>query len=76
MEGLPGSVVLPVPEVVMYQRPGRQIVRQIAPGAAVFSDVEQSVDNFAPFMFCGTPACFGSGDKRLDKLSLGIGQVR
>lgn len=72
MKGLPGFIALPVPETVVYQRLGRQVMRWIAPVAAIFGDVEQGVDDFAPLMFSESSAHSGSGDTRLDKLLLNI----
>ena len=75
MDALPGAVLLPVPEVVVDQRPGRQVVGQVTPGAAVPGQVKQSIDDLAPLVLGRASALLSGGDQRLKFVPLVIGQV-
>src|SRR5262249_31208929 len=58
IDPLPGAVRAPFPEVVIHAIPGREVVRQGAPGAAFPGMIEQRVDDF-PKVYLTRPT--GSG---------------
>src|SRR5919112_5185596 len=55
----PGAIYAPSPEVTVDGLPGREVVRQQAPGTAAMHDVEDGVDDLAEGVHPGSPGSFG-----------------
>src|SRR5262249_35280928 len=72
---LPGAVALPAPEVGVDGLPGRQVVRQQAPGPAGAQEVADAVDDLADVDAAGATTRLGGGDHRRQHSPLGVGQV-
>ena len=62
-------------EVVVDALPGREVVGQGAPGAALAGDVEQGVEDAAHGVFAGPAAGPDVGDQLLEDGPLLVGQV-
>src|SRR5919202_1755471 len=67
VQSLPGTIQTPLPEVVEYGLPGWELVREHAPLAAGFRDVEDGVEHRTRAVHTGTPAPFGGREVRLQK---------
>jgi len=76
-DGFQRAVRGPLDEVVVPGGARRQIVRQVAPGAARLLEVQECVHDLAQWDGCGAPwtARFAFPQQRLQQRPLGVGQV-
>ena len=75
VNSLPDAVVFPVPEVIVRQAPGWQVMGQGSPRVAVAGDIEDGVDDPAPCIVGRSTVWFGGRYEWFQHLPLRIAQV-
>src|SRR5262249_18698278 len=75
MDPLPGAVLAPQPEVVLDRLPGRQVVRQQAPGLAAAPHVEVGVRDLTSAPATRASAGLGCRHERLEDRPLAVRPV-
>jgi len=75
VNGLPGPIVTPQPEIVIDGAPRWEVVRQCPPGDPFPHDVKDRIDDLAPVDGGGTATRLRFRDVCLDVHPSGVGQV-
>ena len=75
VDPLPGAVVAEPGEPAIGRRPGRELLRQHAPGNPTAQDIENGVDDLPHLPLAMTPAWTWRRQERMEDQPLGVGQV-
>jgi hypothetical protein len=75
VDPLPGAVDAPGPEVMVDGLPGRELVREQAPGTATTRDVKDCLEDLAQGVQPGSSRGFGGREVGLHVRPFGIGEV-